>query len=368
MVETNTQPENLQWAIIGGGNGGQSLAGHLALMGFVVRLYDIIPETVEAIQNQGGVQVTGVVEGFGQLSLVTDDIKAAISGADIVMVVAPAIAHCVIAKACAPFLSDDQLIFIHPGATGGALEFRKILDDEKCKADVTLAEANSLLYACRSHRPGQAEIFGIKKELMAAALPANQTHRAVKRLNEAFPQIHAGTNVLETSLGNPNALMHPAPTLLNASMVESDREWLYYWDGITPSIGAFVEMLDRERLAVAERYGITLLPIRDWYEQAYNVTGKTLSEIVKSNDAYAKVKGQKTLHTRYLLEDIPAGLVPMISLGKIAHVDVSKMEAVVKLAECLIGKDLTSGGRTLEALGLEGKNVDEILHFVNEGT
>ena len=31
-----------------------------------------------------------------------------------------------------------------------------------------------------------------------------------------------------------NAMMHPAPTLLNTSLIESGRDWLYYRDGITP--------------------------------------------------------------------------------------------------------------------------------------
>ena len=56
---------NIVWAILGGGNGGQSLAGHLALMGYRVRLYDIFQQTVDAINEQGGITVSGVVEGFG---------------------------------------------------------------------------------------------------------------------------------------------------------------------------------------------------------------------------------------------------------------------------------------------------------------
>ena len=48
---------NTVWAVIGGGNGGQSMAGHLALMGYRVRLYDIFAETIEAIDRQGGIEM-----------------------------------------------------------------------------------------------------------------------------------------------------------------------------------------------------------------------------------------------------------------------------------------------------------------------
>ena len=333
MSEQTFTNSKLTWAVIGGGNGGQSLSGHLAFMGFAVRLYDIFPQTIEAIRTAGGIRVDGAVDGFGKIELATTDISQAIEGADIIMIVAPAVAHHDIAVNCAPHLTDGQIVFIHPGATGGALEFNKVLLDQKCDKSVALAEAESLLYACRSQRPGHTTIFGIKNELMVAALPATETQRVVKLLNTAFPQMYAGANVLATSLGNANAMMHPAPTLLNTSLIESGRDWLYYWDGITPSIGAFVEALDEERLAVASAFGLEIPGILEWYKLHYGAEGATLSEIVKQNQAYAEVRGQKTLHTRYLLEDIPTGLVPMAYLGKLAGVEVARMETVIKFGE-----------------------------------
>ena len=358
---------NLTWAVIGGGNGGQSLAGHLALMGFAVRLYDIFPQTIEAIRSVGGIQVDGAVSGLGKIDLASTDIAQAVDGADIVMVVAPAVAHRDIAANCAPHLADGQIIFIHPGATGGALEFNQGLLDQKCNKSVTLAEAESLLYACRSQKPGHTTVFGIKNELMVAALPATTTRGVVKLLNKAFPQLYAGSNVLETSLSNANAMMHPAPTLLNTSLIESGSDWLYYWDGISPSIGAFVEALDKERLAVASAFGLKIPGILQWYKVHYGAEGETLTDAVKQNRAYAEVKGQKTLHTRYLLEDIPTGLVPMVFLGKMAGVEVARMETVIKLGEFLTGQDLTSTGRTLENLGLAGMTFEEIREYIETG-
>jgi len=367
MSDPTLTQSKLTWAVIGGGNGGQSLSGHLALMGFTVRLYDIFAETIDAIRSAGGIQVDGVVKGFGKIELATTDMERAVEGADIIMIVAPATAHRDIALSCAPHLTDGQIIFVHPGATGGALEFNQVLLEQKCDKSVTLAEAESLLYACRCQKPGHATIFGIKNELMVAALPATETQRVVKLLNTAFPQMYAGANVLATSLGNANAMMHPAPTLLNTSLIESGRDWRYYLDGITPSIGAFVEALDAERLAVASAFGLKIPGILEWYKVHYGVQGETLSDTVKRNPAYAEVQGQKTLHTRYLLEDIPTGLVPMANLGKMAGVDVSRMETVIKLGEFMTGQDLTTSGRRLENLGLAGMTIREIREYIETG-
>lgn len=367
MALTTEQQERLTWAVIGGGNGGQSLSGHLAIMGCPVRLYDIFPETIEAINTQGGIQVDGVVEGFGKLELATTNLAEALDGADIVMVVAPALAHGKIAKGCAPHLKDGQVIFIHPGATGGALEFRKVLEDESCQAKVTIAEANSLLYACRCSKPGHASIFGIKNTLMVAALPSTENDKVVNMLNTAFPQMYAGTNVLETSMENLNMMMHPGPTLLNTSLIESDRDWLYYYDGITPSIGAFVEEMDQERVAVGRALGLELKSIMTWYKLMYDAEAETLSETVKRNKAYAGVKGHSSMRTRYVLEDIPMGLVPAVSLGNMLGVSVERMETIVKLGELLLKEDFTASGRTLENLGLAGMSAEEIVKFVETG-
>lgn len=367
MAAKKTGKHQKAWAVVGGGNGGQTAAAHLALMGFPVRLYDIFPETVEAIKILGGIDVQGVLQGFGALENVSADIEDIIPGADVIMIVTPAIAHADIAKKCAPYLRDGQIVFLHPGSTGGALEFRHTLQKLGCRADILLAESSTLLYACRSPHPGKVKLFAIKKELMVASLPAAGIDQVLHTLNTAFPQMYGGTNILETSLSNPNAMMHPAPTLLNASMIESGRDWLYYWDGITPSIGVFVEDLDEERLTIGRAFDMQLVPILQWYKDAYKAEGDSLEEVVKNNQAYAEVKGQGTLHTRYLLEDIPMGLVPMLALGRLAGYEPERMQTVITLAEQLLGRDLSGCGRNLENLGLKGFSKDRLLQLLEQG-
>ena len=360
--------KNTRWAIIGGGNGGQSLAGHLAIMGFSVRIYDIFEQTIEAITEQGGIHVEGKVNGFGTIELATTDLSKAIDGIDVVMIVAPAIAHRTIAENCAPFLVDGQIVILHPGATCGTLEFKHVLESKGCKAKVTLAETNSLIYACRSPKPGYAHILGIKKDLVIAAMPAQDNPIVLEIFKEAFPQIIAGKNVMEPSLGNANAIVHPGPTLLNTSLIESKHEWLYYYEGITPSIGAFIEKLDLERLAIAQALGIEMLSIRKWYKAAYGIDKPTLTEAVRSNPAYEGIVGQKNLKTRYVLEDIPTGLIPMIELGRLHGIATPRMELIAKLGEYLLEEDFYTTGRTLKNLGLAGMSPKDFQHYIETGT
>jgi opine dehydrogenase len=359
--------KTVTWAIIGGGNGGQSVAGHLALMGYPVRLYDIFRRTVDIINDQGGIKVDGVVQGFGALQFATTDLGKAIKGADAVMIIAPATAHRVIARDCSPHLEDGQVIILHPGATCGALEFREELDASGCRARLPIAETNSLIYACRSPQPGQADILGIKDDLVLATLPASDM-RGLEMLQEAFPQIKGGKNVMETSLGNANAIMHPAPSILNLSMIESRHKWFYYVEGITPTIGSFVEDLDRERLALAKSFGIELSPILEWYRVAYGVEAATLSEACRKNPAYQKIAGQKEFKTRYIMEDVPFSMLPMIEIGKLQGVAMHRMELIAGIAQYLVREDsFIPGGRTLKNLGLAGMSRDQFAEYIQTG-
>ena len=358
---------NTVWAVIGGGNGGQALAGHLALMGYRVRLYDIFGETIDTIDRQGGIQLTGVVEGFGQLALATTDIAMALDGADAIVVVTPATAHRSVAEACAPHLRDGQTVILHPGATCGALEFRHTLAACGLAAPVPVAETNTLIYACRATAPGHVSILGIKDHLQIATLPATDNARVAAPLQDAFPQTIPAESVLETSLGNANAVVHPAPTLLSTALIESPHEWRYYLDGLTPTIGRFVETVDNERLALGDAFGIALTPIVEWYRIAYGVEAATLSDAVRSNPAYAHVKGQKEVGTRYLLEDIPTGLVPMIELGRLMGIDTPRMEVVARLGCYLLEEDFFADGRGLKRLGLDGMAACDVTQYVTTG-
>ena len=356
------------WAILGGGNGGQSAAGHLGMLGYPVRLYDIFEESVNVINAQGGVKVEGVIEGFGKVDFATTDMAKAVTGADIVMVIAPAIAHRDIAGKLAAHVKKGQIVFVHPGATLGALEFNQVFTSKGVEfGSVTICEAQSLIYATRLVTNGTVSIKGIKKSLTVGALPATRTAEVVAVLRDAFPQIYAARNVLETSLTNLNAVMHPTPSLLNASLIESKWDWKYYLDGITPSIGALVERLDKERVAIGKAVGLDLPDVIATYKAMYDVEAPTLSETVKLVKAYWEIAGQKKIDTRYMLEDIPMGLVPMTEIADKFGVPCEIMKTIVKLGNFLLDRDLSTTGRTLKNLGLEKMSKEAFLKFIDRG-
>ena len=359
------------YAVLGAGNGGQAVSGYLGYLGYEVRLYDSFDVTINKIKEQGGIKLEGETEGFGRLALATTCVEKAVTGADIIMVVNPSIYHREIARRCAPFITEEQMIILHPGATFGAFAFKKALRDFGCKYEVPISESNTLIYACRAVEPGRVSIGGKKDRILVATLPAIENPRVCKILQQAYPEVEMADNVLVTSLDNTNPILHPAPTLLSTSWIESEKSFLYYSEGISESIGKFIEGMDSERVAVGKalglEYGKGLISTFKQYELEYAVTGESISDIVKRVHAYANIYGPNSLKTRYLYEDIPMGLVPLVSVGRLLKVPVNRMETIIRLGELMMNEDFMSTGRNLTNLGLDNMSALNISRYAVTG-
>src|SRR5699024_6745348 len=156
---------------IGGGNGGQSVGTHLTCLGEDVILYDIQEGLINDIDRAGGFKAEGVWEGFAQVRA-TPDLKESRNNTDVIMFTTTGTAHKHVARSIAPLLTDGQIIMIFPGYWG-ALEFRNIFKELGIKKDVYIAETESLIYTCRSIKPGHVRIRKVKEQLEFATLPAS---------------------------------------------------------------------------------------------------------------------------------------------------------------------------------------------------
>jgi opine dehydrogenase len=361
---------NQNYTIIGAGHGGKAMAAHLALMGCRVTLYNRTAERVAAIKARGGIDLENAdgLSGFGRLACITSDMQEALQDADLVMVVVPSSAHADVAKAAAPHLRDGQIVVLHPGRTLGAIEFNKVLCGQGCRAEVTVAEAETFIYASRSDGPAQARIFRVKEAVPLAALPATRTRHVLEALSCAYPQFIDGVSVLHTGLNNMGAIFHPALALLNAGRIESTHgDYQFYIEGVTPSVARVLEELDRERVTVAASLGIRARTALEWLKMAYDADGEDLNEAIHNQPGYYGIKAPSTMNHRYIFEDVPMSLVPIAALGQHYGVSVRGMDAIIRLA-CIIHRtDYWRRGRTLEKLGVDKLSVGELTQYVMEG-
>jgi len=357
-----------KYAIIGAGNAGLAMAAHLKQIGGEVSLYDVVEtQLTPVIENDNTIIVTGIDLGGSQkIDQVTMNLAEAVEGAELIICVTPAHTHKFVARDLAEHLVSGQILLLHPGRTGGVLEVHKVLQAQKCQADVLVMEAQTLLYAARKEG-ASVNLFGLKKQVSCAGLAQAENQRFFDLIQPHLPQFIPAPTLWHTSLHNIGMLFHPTPTLLNLGRMESGQPFEYYIDGFSPSIAALVEKLDAERLAVASAMGITVPSVMAWLESSYGVVGENLYEALQNADNYrgitaphlASVEAKKGL--RYVTEDVPTGLVPVSELGRKFGVETPAIDTIINLADILFEANFRAGGRHLEQLGLQDLSLDEIV-------
>jgi opine dehydrogenase len=351
--------------VIGAGHGGKAMAAHLALMGAKVTLYNRTFSKVEIIRLRGGISLTselGSPQGFGELHLVTDDMRKALDASQLIMVVVPAFGHAEIARKMAPWLRDDHIVLLNPGRTFGAMAFSLELRKHGCRTKPILAEAQTFIYASRSTGPAQAFIHRIKDAVPLAAYPARYTEEVLEALAPYYPEFIDGQNVLHTGLNNIGAVFHPAITLFNAGWIESTGgNFDFYTDGVTPTVAKIMEAIDRERMRVGEALNVQMISACEWLDLAYASQGADLHQAIHNQSGYRGIQSPGTLNHRYIKEDIPMSLVPMASLGRKLGIKVRGMESVIRLACISHDVDYWQTGRTMESLRLKNLTPEEFL-------
>lgn len=356
-------------AVLGAGHGGHAIAAVLALRGVSVRLYDRYPAALEGARARGGVELTGQAgTGLGRPDVLTDDVRQAVAGARLIMVVTPAFAHRYIAEQLSSCVEEGQVVLLNTGATGSALEVYAVLRAAGAAERVLVGETETLLYTCRLQAPGSVAILAAKPQVLLAAMPSVQTSAVLDAVTPLFPQFEAASNVLQTSLGNINPIGHLPATLLNVARIESTRGQYSFWsEGMTQTPARLAEILDAERLAVAAALGARVQSFSTWMTRIYGVTGPDLASQIQANPAYATVQGPHSLDHRFITEDVPMGLVPMSELGRALGVVTPAMDTLINLAELLNQTSYRREGRNLARLELSGMNADAIRAYVATG-
>ena len=138
-------------AVLGSGNGGCAVAFDCAAHGHQVSLFDFeqFPESIKAVQNNGGIHCEGILEGFQPVVSAGHEIEKALDGADIIYAVGPAYSTKPFAEACKPYLKQGQVVIVCPSSCGGSVEFKNGAGLDLRDGDIVVAETSTLPYAVR---------------------------------------------------------------------------------------------------------------------------------------------------------------------------------------------------------------------------
>lgn len=351
--QTKEKPLMGNIAIVGAGNVGQAIAGHMVLLGHTVQMFSRWEKDFEAIIANDGIDLSGEVEGHAEKPLLTTDLGEAVTGADVVIVAAPAFAHAYLSEQLARVLTPEQLVVFQPSVLGSAVELTRHFALAQ-RTPCLIAETATSLYTCRLRGPAQVYIGAIKQEVHLASIPYTKTQNALDRLHHYFGDRYVpGADTLSVGLANCNAIYHVPPSVLNIKTVE-DGDALPLHTLVTPRVAEVINALDEERIALAEALGIQTISFWEFLASAYGVTeGSYVERVVQGYGRQAFPEPDSLTH-RYFTEDIPFGLVIWSSLAKQIGLSLPITDSFIKLSGIICGTDFEADGRTADVLGLEG--------------
>jgi opine dehydrogenase len=354
-------------AIIGAGNGGCAMAADLTMRGFSVNLCEIYtPHRIEDLSERGGIEISGAAgTGFAVPELLTTDVGEAIAGVDLILWTVPATGHSFHVNKCARYLRDGHILILTPGAVGGSLAVTHALNKMGVKG-IRVGETCTLPYGCRLTSPFHVEVYDVAKDVLFAMFPDSETDSIFELLQTFFPNLIRGENVLDTSLNYMNMLLHPVGMILNTGWIEHrNGDFAYYYDGISPSIARLLEDIDQERLHILGALDLDRRSFVEWFFRR----GKTQSKesvymAIHTSIPNRNFRAPDSLQHRFILEDVPFGLVPFSYIGDLAGVPTPVTDALILLASRMCKKDFLKEGISLERMGIAQLSVTELQNWV----
>jgi opine dehydrogenase len=191
-----------------------------------------------------------------------------------------------------------------------------------------------------------------------ATFPAVRNAEGMAIIEECCDVIQAA-NVLETTLMNVNSIIHPLPALLNWGWIESRAGQIsLYGEGMSPGVLAAMDGLDAERHAVATNLGLNAMRLDDTY-RAWEIPPLYRMKMT--------IGAAERYEERFILEDVPVGLVTVADLGAQFGVPTPIADATIALAGAIYGRDFRVEGRTAASLGIGGMDLPRLLGFLETG-
>jgi len=315
------------------------------------------------------IEVSGIGPvGTFKIAQVGTDMGKALEGVEWIQIVLPATGHESFMEELVKHLKDGQKVVVWAGDFG-SLRLRRMLEEKKKRAKVTIIETSTLPYGTRLMGPGKVTLLLTAPHVMVAAVPAKGQEAAIEALKEMFGCVFAGANALAAGFNNANPMVHPPGSLLNTGRIEySGGDFRMYQEGITESVARVIREIYEESRRVARALGFDMTTYSDQeFATRVSIMGVEFVAPFDTHGVIGSILGPCSVQDRYITEDLPFGLVPRSELGDVVGVGTPVIEGIVSLGSVVCREDYWKTGRTLKKLGLAGMTGKEIMKMVEGG-
>lgn len=335
-------------AILGAGGIGLALAHFLLKKGADVMLS--APSLKTFAGETQVVTATGIDEGRAPVSVAVSAARA-VDGADIVFICSPAWSHAGLIDEIAEHLRPGSTAIISAQYSLGAL---RLASRARAHAiDVRVAAWSTTAATARRSAPLQVRIMTQRPKIDVAAVDPADTAPVTRLCADLLGERFNATTMACIALANVNPIAHAPNALCNITRIERGERWRNY-EMMTPGVCAVIEALDRERLAVANRIGLTLPSLTQHINTSFGVPEGTLADMCAHILATrGGPDGPSELGTRYVTEDVPFGIMPVIAMGRAAGLDMATHVAVAAVLSTFYGRDFRRENTLLDLAGVE---------------
>ncbi len=343
--------------IIGAGAIAMGYAGLLRLKGREARVWSPSGVGVAPFADGALLELSGAIE-----TKFEPDISSSLehlSRSSTVVLALPANGHKAALDRLAPLIRPDHTIIISGHLSFAALYMSKVLAARGITVPVIAWNTTAL--TCKQQSATHFKIGALRKKISMSVVPSRFQEVAIARCTDIFGdcfEIHEG--LLNIMLSNLNPQSHLAIALCNLTRIERGEIWGQNTN-TTASVHRLLDALDSERLQVAAALGIS---VRSRSEQRKLSQGTGAANSAPGGPPVEPI-GPKHIDTRYVLEDVPFGLFPLVHLAKILRITLPLHESGIRILSACYGRDLAADNDMLMHLDLD--SVDNIKALAKDG-
>ncbi|WP_031200273.1 NAD/NADP octopine/nopaline dehydrogenase family protein [Mesorhizobium sp. LSHC414A00] len=352
-------------SILGAGAIAYGLAAYLAQSGHSPMLWSPSGHRTRTLATGELLKATGDIEATVPVRI-AKDCRDAIDHADVVVIALPAYGHKMVMDAAVPHLADGIPVIVSSHSSFGALYLSKRLAERKVRLPVVVW--GTTLLTGRQLGPTEVQVTSIRQKLDVATLPFDALDQGYKLCTALFgDRFVKRDGLLAIALSNLNPQNHLGIALLNLTRMEKAEQWSQ-GGNVTPAVGRFIEALDAERLAIAGNFGIAVRTVQEHFSLSFHVPMSTVSEMNLEMDRQGRGGfGPTTIESRYILEDVPFGLLPTAVLGKISGNPAVLHESGISILSAAYGRGLKGDNDILPGLGIEKMTKTELEALCRKG-
>jgi opine dehydrogenase len=350
--------------VVGTGPTACALAWHLSALGYEVHLLIHDPRRSDWItRTRGRFFATGALQGTHAIAGWGDDPAAFAARVDVVFFATVVSAYPAVVRMLAPHLRETHRIVLFSSKLAGSVHVARMLAAHGAPR-VPIVETDAL-FACRIKEDDSLFVLGVKQWTLFSAPTRSETERAAPWFQAFFPKLGAADNVIQRGLTDFGAFSHVTIMVANMNRISRGERFLFYYEALTEQTIVVLEQVEREMRALAEAYGTSLIPMATLLDRYYGCQPRDLLTAMRTVPTYEHAVAPTSLSHRFLREDISCTVGLVQELGRVAGVATPTIDAVVHLANVLLGEDLRAGGRDLAALGWSGLSREDIVRAIH---